>query len=89
MCDTGRTGAGAGGITLPLHTLGDVRLPFERAAGAVEEGQAPARITAKLPDTKGKLIRSLPLFPYPQVAKYKGSGSTDDAANFIGANPTQ
>ena len=24
-----------------------------------------------------------PLCPYPQVAKYKGSGDTNDAANFV------
>jgi feruloyl esterase len=24
-----------------------------------------------------------PLCPYPQVAKYRGTGSTDDAANFV------
>ena len=26
--------------------------------------------------------RTRPLFPYPELAKYKGAGSTDDAANF-------
>ena len=29
-----------------------------------------------------------PLCPYPQVAKYKGTGSTDDAANFVCAAMT-
>jgi hypothetical protein len=24
-----------------------------------------------------------PLCPYPQIAKYKGSGNTSDAANFV------
>jgi feruloyl esterase len=24
-----------------------------------------------------------PLCPYPQIAKYKGTGDTNDAANFI------
>ncbi len=28
------------------------------------------------------VLRTRPLCPYPQVAKWKGSGSTDDAANF-------
>jgi Tannase and feruloyl esterase len=28
------------------------------------------------------VLRTRPLCPYPQVAQYKGSGSTDDAANF-------
>jgi hypothetical protein len=31
--------------------------------------------------------RTRPLCPYPQVAKYKGSGSTDDAANFACSAP--
>ena len=30
----------------------------------------------------GKVDRTRPLCPYPQVAMYKGSGSIDDAANF-------
>jgi pimeloyl-ACP methyl ester carboxylesterase len=49
----------------------------------VEEGKAPDRIDAELRDSTKKLIRTRPLFPYPQVTKYKGSGSTDEAANFI------
>jgi hypothetical protein len=28
------------------------------------------------------VLRTRPLCPYPQVARYTGSGSTDDAANF-------
>jgi len=30
----------------------------------------------------GKVDRTRPLCPYPRVARYKGTGSTDDAANF-------
>jgi hypothetical protein len=33
--------------------------------------------------TAGKVDRTRPLCPYPQVAKYKGTGSIDDAANFV------
>ncbi len=52
----------------------------------VERGQAPAAIIA----TKYKAgtnrasgtLRTHPLCPYPQVARWKGSGSTDDGANF-------
>jgi feruloyl esterase len=48
----------------------------------VERGKAPDRIEAsRVPD--GKTDRTRPLCPYPQVAKYNGSGSTDDAANFV------
>jgi len=31
----------------------------------------------------GKVVRTRPLCPYPQVATYKGAGSTDDAKNFV------
>lgn len=48
----------------------------------VEKGKAPERlIAARVQD--GKETRTRPLCAYPQVAKYKGSGSTDDAANFV------
>jgi feruloyl esterase len=30
----------------------------------------------------GQVTRSRPLCPYPQVARYRGQGSIDDAANF-------
>jgi feruloyl esterase len=52
----------------------------------VEEGAAPEEIVAakyKQPlDPASGLERSRPLCPYPAVAHYKGSGSTDDAENF-------
>jgi feruloyl esterase len=48
----------------------------------VEEGKAPDAIVASH-RTDGKVERTRPLCPYPQVAKYKGSGSIDDAANFV------
>ena len=35
----------------------------------------------------GKAIRTRPLCPYPRVAKYKGSGSTDEAQNFACTAP--
>ena len=50
----------------------------------VEKGKAPDRIAAAhLPKDSAKPDRTRPLCPYPQVAKYKGSGSTDDASNFV------
>ena len=49
----------------------------------VEAGQAPAKLIAEKRDASGKVIRTRPLFPYPQLAKYKGSGSTDQAENFV------
>src|SRR6185312_1892698 len=47
----------------------------------VEQGKAPARIIASH-QTAGKLDRTLPICPYPQIARYNGSGSIDDASNF-------
>jgi feruloyl esterase len=47
----------------------------------VERGQKPARIVASHL-TEGKVDRTRPLCPFGQVAKWNGSGSTDDAANF-------
>jgi len=47
----------------------------------VEKGKAPDQIIASH-SAAGKVDRTRPLCPYPQVAKYKGSGSIDDAANF-------
>jgi pimeloyl-ACP methyl ester carboxylesterase len=49
----------------------------------VEEGTAPEKLIAELRDKNGKIVRTRPLFPYPQVAQYKGSGSTDEATNFV------
>jgi len=53
----------------------------------VEQGKAPAVMVASHADRAGKVDRTRPLCPYPQVAKYKGSGSIDDAANFTCAAP--
>ena len=47
----------------------------------VEKGTAPDSLVAsKIVD--GKVVRSRPLCPYPQVARYKGEGSVDSAASF-------
>jgi feruloyl esterase len=48
----------------------------------VEDGKAPDALTAARRDQAGATARSRPLCQYPLVAKYKGNGSTDDAANF-------
>ena len=47
----------------------------------VEHGKAPDQIIASH-STNGVVDRTRPLCPYPQVAVYKGTGSTDDAASF-------
>lgn len=52
----------------------------------VEKGIAPERIVAAKHasdlDATSAIVRTRPLCAYPLVAHYKGSGSTDDAANF-------
>jgi feruloyl esterase len=48
----------------------------------VETGRAPEQIVASHVKD-GKTERTRPLCPYPQVAQYRGSGSTDEAANFV------
>ena len=47
----------------------------------VEKGQAPTELVASKV-TNGQTVRTRPLCPYPQVARYRGQGSIDDAANF-------
>ncbi len=47
----------------------------------VVRGQAPTQIPASH-STKGVVDKTRPLCPYPQVARYKGSGDTNDAPNF-------
>jgi feruloyl esterase len=51
----------------------------------VEDGTAPGPIVAaryKPGAIPREVVRTRPLCPYPQVARWKGSGSTDEAANF-------
>ena len=47
----------------------------------VEKNQAPDSLLASKV-VNGAVVRTRPLCPYPQVARYKGQGSIDDAANF-------
>ena len=49
----------------------------------VEDGKAPETLSATRRDQAGNVTRSRPLCQYPLVGKYKGTGSTDAAANFV------
>ena len=56
----------------------------------VEKGTAPTRIVATKfvdNDQTKPVEMTRPLCAYPQAAKYKGSGDTNDAANFVCAAP--
>jgi hypothetical protein len=70
----GHCGGGAG--PSPYGQL-DARLSW------VEQGRAPQTLTAARRDPSGSITRSRRLCPYPLFAKYKGSGSTDEAGNFV------
>jgi pimeloyl-ACP methyl ester carboxylesterase len=54
--------------------------PFEAVVDWVEKGIAPDRILASRQVSGTTQTR--PLCPYPTEARWSGSGSTDDAANF-------
>ena len=52
----------------------------------VEKGVAPDTLLASH-SSNGKVDRTRPLCAYPQVARYKGAGSIDDASNFACVAP--
>ena len=54
---------------------------FNAVVDWVEQGTAPDTILASKPIPGGTQTR--PLCPYPMFAHYDGSGSTDDASNFV------
>jgi feruloyl esterase len=54
----------------------------------VEHGVAPNTIIASH-KTNGVVDMTRPLCPYPTTAQWKGTGSTNDAANFACRNPTK
>jgi hypothetical protein len=65
----------AGGVGPDQHD------PVTAVIDWVEAGKAPDLLTAKK-IVNGEITRSRPLCPYPQVARYQGEGSIDEAENF-------
>jgi feruloyl esterase len=55
--------------------------PMTAMVNWVEKDRAPASMVASRV-VDNKVVRSRPLCAYPQVARYSGNGSIDDAANF-------
>jgi len=49
----------------------------------VEHGRPPDQIVASRVSDTGIVDRTRPLCPYPQRAQWKGTGSTDEAQNFV------
>ncbi|GAA4249404.1 tannase/feruloyl esterase family alpha/beta hydrolase [Dactylosporangium darangshiense] len=52
----------------------------------VERDTAPSRLVVSRVEN-GAVTRTRPVFPYPAVARYDGTGSIDDAANFVSYTP--
>lgn len=52
----------------------------------VEQGKAPDMITTTKTE-KGSVTRTRPVYPYPKVAKYSGSGDVNDPANWKAVDP--
>jgi feruloyl esterase len=52
----------------------------------VEQKQAPSGLIASRIEN-GNEVRTRPLCAYPEIASYHGSGSTDDASNFVCKKP--
>jgi feruloyl esterase len=85
---TGTCFFGQAGKGMPYDADHDVNLAMERW---VEKGIGPDTIIAfgPLPAGPDKKpgIRTRPLCPFPKVARWKGQGGTDDAANFACVDP--
>jgi len=62
---------------------------FEALQAWVEEGEAPDQIIYGYSEggRGGKVYRTRPVCAHPKVAKYKGSGDINDAANFTCVSP--
>jgi len=77
-----RGGAGPDEFGATAGAPGDVSNNLSLALeNWVEKGTAPGQIIASK-QKSGATVRTRPLCPYPLVAKYSGSGSTDEAGSF-------
>jgi hypothetical protein len=56
--------------------------PLTALEAWVEKGEAPQSLLATKRDKDGKTLWTRPLCPYPQRAKYAGTGDQNDAASF-------
>jgi len=68
------------------HCGGGEGLPnidlVSQVTGWVEQGVAPGAVTTWRTDGSAAATASRPVYPYPAVARYKGSGDYKDAANW-------
>ena len=56
---------------------------FDALVDWVEKGTPAGTVIATKYNADNKAIMTRPLCPYPELAKYKGTGDTNDAANFV------
>ncbi|HEV2116622.1 MAG TPA: tannase/feruloyl esterase family alpha/beta hydrolase [Terriglobales bacterium] len=80
---------GEPGTTVPKDPEHNMQLALEQW---VEKGVAPGMIVATryVDDYAGKGVqKTRPLCPYPQAAKYKGSGDTNEAGSFECVRPIE
>ncbi len=87
-------GPGPNVFGAPSNPLVNLNDPERDIMGAivrwVEQDEAPDRIIGTKfigDDPNLGVARTRPFCPYPQVAQYTGSGSIDDAANFVCGSP--
>jgi feruloyl esterase len=57
--------------------------PFSAVVDWVENGNVPAKIVGTAPPSTPWPGRTRPLWPFPQIAKYRGTGSIEDQASFV------
>jgi hypothetical protein len=73
---------GQGGNPNPGDAHNDIIAALENW---VEKGEAPSAIIAtkfENDDPTGKIVRTMPLCPFPAMARYRGKGDINDAANW-------
>jgi hypothetical protein len=75
-----------GGKLILWHGMADPSIP---SYGTVAYYQALVKQTGgNATQTTGSVVRTLPIFPYPQVPRYSGSGSVNDASNYYAVTST-
>ena len=60
---------------------------FDALVDWVEKSAPPQQVIATKFAADKKAVMTRPLCPYPELAKYKGAGDTNDAANFACTKP--
>jgi feruloyl esterase len=74
----GHCGGGEGYASIDL---------VSQITGWVEQSNAPGSVMTYGTDASGNATASRPVYPYPAVAQYKGSGDARDGANYISGAP--